>query len=290
MDHTPFFKPCACQGTMGNVHPECLARWCRETGVIKCELCHTTFPQYFIDAGKRKRRAREREQAESQDASERLAAQTANFQIAYGRPPTNAMDFAVINLNSMLEAEAAMRQRARANGGVEDTQYNESMRVVVIDSTGRPQAVSMGELHGASGGRLGLHPVHGGAADVDLDRAIANQQLSFWARIVVSTLCVFLVLYIIVAIVAASSDAGRDSYPVFIFRLLGFMLPLLLIARAVYVFRQRREQAMINTVNDMFMRHHAQTSRVQPATGGTNNAARVPSTEQERRTRRFLEV
>ena len=90
--------------------------------------------------------------------------------------------------------------------------------------------------------------------------------------------------------VAASSDAGRDSYPVFIFRLLGFMLPLLLIARAVYVFRQRREQAMINTVNDMFMRHHAQTSRVQPATGGTNNAARVPSTEQERRTRRFLEV
>ena len=64
------------------------------------------------------------------------------------------MDFAVINLNSMLEAEAAMRQRARANGGVEDTQYNESMRVVVIDSTGRPQAVSMGELHGASGGRL----------------------------------------------------------------------------------------------------------------------------------------
>ena len=132
--------------------------------------------------------------------------------------------------------------------------------------------------------------MHGGAADVDLDRAIANQQLSFWARIVVSTLCVFLVLYIIVAIVAASSDAGRDSYPVFIFRLLGFMLPLLLIARAVYVFRQRREQAMINTVNDMFMRHHAQTSRVQPATGGTNNAARVPSTEQERRTRRFLEV
>ena len=290
MDHTPFCKPCACQGTMGNVHPECLARWCRETGVTKCELCHTTFPQYFIDAGKRKRRAREREQAESQDASERLAAQTANFQIAYGRPPTNAMDFAVINLNSMLEAEAAMRQRARANGGVEDTQYNESMRVVVIDSTGRPQAVSMGELHGASGGRLGLHPVHGGAADVDLDRAIANQQLSFWARIVVSTLCVFLVLYIIVAIVAASSDAGRDSYPVFIFRLLGFMLPLLLIARAVYVFRQRREQAMINTVNDMFMRHHAQTSRVQPATGGTNNAARVPSTEQERSTRRFLEV
>ena len=87
-----------------------------------------------------------------------------------------------------------------------------------------------------------------------------NHQLSFWARIVVSTLCVFLVLYIIVAIIAAASDSGRDSYPVFIFRLLGFTLPLLLIARAVYVFRRRREQAMIDTVNNLFIRHHAQTA------------------------------
>lgn len=283
MDHTPFCKPCRCQGTMGHVHPECLARWCRETGVTKCELCHSTFPQYFIDAGKRTRRVREREQADAQEASERLAAQTANFQVAYGRPPTTAMDYAVINLNSMLEAEAAMRQRQRENNGVEDRQFNDSVRVVVIDSSGRPQAVSMGELRGASGGGggLGLQPV--GDQNYDLDRAIVNHQLSFWARIVVSTLCVFLVLYIIVAIVAASSDAGRDSYPVFIFRLLGFMLPLLLIARAVYVFRRRREQAMINTVNDMFIRHHAQTAEVRPAAGG--NGAR-----EQRGTRRLLDV
>ena len=60
------------------------------------------------------------------------------------------MDSAVINLNSMLEAEAAMRQRARENNGVEDRQFNESMRVVVIDSSGRPQAMSMGELRGAA--------------------------------------------------------------------------------------------------------------------------------------------
>jgi len=283
MDHTPFCKPCRCQGTMGHVHPECLARWCRETGVTKCELCHSTFPQYFIDAGKRTRRVREREQADAQEASERLAAQTANFQVAYGRPPTTAMDFAVINLNSMLEAEAAMRQRARENNGVEDRQFNESMRVVVIDSSGRPQAVSMGELHGASGGRLGLQPVHGGGdQNYDLDRAIVNHQLSFWARIVVSTLCVFLVLYIIVAIIAAASDSGRDSYPVFIFRLLGFTLPLLLIARAVYVFRRRREQAMIDTVNNLFIRHHAQTAEVRQA--GANGAQR------ERGTRRVLDV
>ena len=271
MDHTPFCKPCGCQGTMGHVHPECLARWCRETGVTKCELCHSTFPQYFIDAGKRTRRVREREQADAQEASERLAAQTANFQVAYGRPPTTAMDFAVINLNSMLEAEAAMRQRARENNGVEDRQFNESMRVVVIDSSGRPQAVSMGELRGASGDQ-----------NYDLDRAIVNHQLSFWARIVVSTLCVFLVLYIIVAIIAAASDSGRDSYPVFIFRLLGFTLPLLLIARAVYVFRRRREQAMIDTVNNLFIRHHAQTAEVRQA--GGNGAQR------ERGTRRVLDV
>mgnify|MGYP001199272562 FL=1 len=290
MDHTPFCKPCRCQGTMGHVHPECLARWCRETGVTKCELCHSTFPQYFIDAGKRTRRVREREQADAQEASERLAAQTANFQVAYGRPPSTAMDYAVINLNSMLEAEAAMRQRARENNGVEDRQFNESVRVVVIDSSGRPQAVSMGELHGASGGggRLGLQPVLGANGNQNYDLglnvppAIVNHQLSFWARVVVSTLCVFLVLYIVVAIIAASSDAGRDSYPVFIFRLLGFMLPLLLISRAVYVFRRRREQAMINTVNDMFIRHHAQTAEVRPA--GGNGAQR------ERGTRRMLDV
>ena len=96
------------------------------------------------------------------------------------------------------------------------------------------------------------------------------------------TLCVFLVLYIIVAIIAAASDSGRDSYPVFIFRLLGFTLPLLLIARAVYVFRRRREQAMIDTVNNLFIRHHAQTAEVRQA--GGNGAQR------ERGTRRVLDV
>ena len=58
---------------------------------------------------------REREQAVAQEASERLAAQTANFQVAYGRPPSTAMDYAVINLNSMLEAEAAMRPSPTLN-------------------------------------------------------------------------------------------------------------------------------------------------------------------------------
>ena len=97
----------------------------------------------------RKDGVREREYMDAQEV-ERFAAQTANFQVAYVQDAT-AMDLAP-STSTHVQAEAAMRQRARENNA-EDRQFVESMRVVV-DSSG-DVAVSMGELH-PKRGRLGF--------------------------------------------------------------------------------------------------------------------------------------
>ena len=72
MDDGAMCSPCDCSGSTQFVHLDCLARWCRETGAVTCELCNGALPSHFIDAGKTVRRARAAQEAERREAAERL--------------------------------------------------------------------------------------------------------------------------------------------------------------------------------------------------------------------------
>ena len=41
----PLVQPCACAGSMGSVHPACLAAWVAEKGSLTCELCGQPYRQ-----------------------------------------------------------------------------------------------------------------------------------------------------------------------------------------------------------------------------------------------------
>lgn len=302
----PFCSPCMCTGTLKYVHVGCLGRWCRETGVVSCELCTSTFPRYFVDEGKHTRQARARAELETREASNRLQRHTSDFQRHHGRPPMTAMDFAIINLNSMLEAESAARAQSRGSGG-DATQSGRGgggggggsgprggVQVVVIDSMGNAQTLSarnIGQLslagmrdvrvlHGdmdvdelIGDDRQGHMALTGAGADggliigprgqafyanedarlrTDLEHVHSNTQVRFWMKVVITMLCSFLVLYAVVAVVGG--DSSSHSSPIFIFRLLGFTLPLALISRAVWLFRRRR-QVLVNQMNELFEFH-----------------------------------
>lgn len=278
----PMCAPCKCTGTLQYVHVACLSRWCRETGVTSCELCLATFPQHFVNEGKDTRRKREQAEEEAREAAQRLQRQAMNFQRLHGRPPTTAMDYAVINLNSMLEADAVLQARmARhlgsrpqdGSGGDGDPSANpRGIQVVVIDSMGRARTLRAQDL----GGHLSLHgigdagvggvegrrdgvaegPRNGSADDEhlrnDLQHMYKSTQFRFWMKVIVTTLFSFLILYAIVAMVGG--DDSSHSSPIFIFRLLGLTLPLVLIGRAVWLFRRRR-QMLVNQMNRVLALH-----------------------------------
>jgi hypothetical protein len=71
----------------------------------------------------------------------------------------------------------------------------------------------------------------------------------------IAMLCSFFILYAIVAMVGG--DGSSHSSPIFIFRLLGFTLPLILIGRAVWLFRRRR-QVLVNQMNEILEFHSSQ--------------------------------
>lgn len=295
-DGDDFVSPCNCIGTLRHVHAGCLARWCRETGVTTCELCHGHFPARFIDAGKGVRLERELAERARLEAHERLERLAANFEAAYGRPPRTPTDFAVINLNSVLEGEAEARRRANTLDPETRDRLGPGAEVVVIDAGGRAQTLNtrdigprgfverllLGELERAeslsasAADRLragGPEETFGFDAAFALDdrygygdplslsvdpysdaldrRARAAAHVRFWLRVLAAALMAFLALYVVVVVVAAGDGAG-GSYPQFILRLVGFTLPLVLIGRAAYVYRRRREEALLRRVNEAF--------------------------------------
>ena len=144
--------PCACEGSVRLVHVACLERWCRETGVVSCELCTVAFPARFAAVGasvRASRRARERRAAEEHAmARERLARLLENFAAAYGRPARGPADFAVINLNAVLEAEARARRRTerfRARGARETvTDVSGISRPAVASAATRTETATAG--------------------------------------------------------------------------------------------------------------------------------------------------
>ena len=107
-DGDDFVSPCNCIGTLRHVHAGCLARWCRETGVTTCELCHGHFPARFIDAGKgvRSNASSRSAAARGARAPERLAA---NFE-AVRAPAPDADGFRRHQLNSVLEGGGGRRR------------------------------------------------------------------------------------------------------------------------------------------------------------------------------------
>lgn len=36
-------NPCACKGSISNVHEACLVKWIQQQNIRKCELCHKPF-------------------------------------------------------------------------------------------------------------------------------------------------------------------------------------------------------------------------------------------------------
>ena len=159
------------------------------------------------------------------------------------------MDYAIINLNSVLEAEAAQRRRMHERGVPPDApEARGGVQVVVIDAQGRAQTLNtrdmgprfLDELMEREAARYQLDRgmVLGPDGHLryeedlrltsDIERVYANAQFRFWLRVVLTLLSCFLVLYVVVAIIAASDSSSNDSLPVFLFRLFGFTLPLVL--------------------------------------------------------------
>ena len=103
------------------------------------------------------------------------------------------MDFAIINLNSMLEAEASARGGGRGGGasdasgsgrrggigggGGDDDGPHSSLQVVVIDSMGRAQTLSARDISQLTMAGLGR-------GMMDVDEMIANER---WGRVHVVT-------------------------------------------------------------------------------------------------------
>ena len=62
-EDNPLVFPCKCSGSVKNIHIKCLKQWIRSQTYIRqtqystsiiwktfeCELCHTTFPSYFLN-------------------------------------------------------------------------------------------------------------------------------------------------------------------------------------------------------------------------------------------------
>ena len=272
MDDPPFCSPCKCKGSMSYVHVACLARWCTETGVTSCELCMRSFPGYFANAGRSARRERAREEDERRAATDRLHAQALNFHAAYGRLPSTTLDFAMINLNTMLEAEASLRRNDASEG---------SVQVVVIDANGRARTITsrnVAELNARARGvpgipdarDTGIHPAtlsqiralhHELSSRVDHDdpgsrergreRDAAAERFAFWMRMFISVAIAFVVLYVVIAVFAGSD---YDS-PVFTMRVFGLFLAVMLLARVVQVFKQRSEDSEANQIEQILEWH-----------------------------------
>lgn len=322
--------PCKCDGSMRVVHWKCLERWCQETGALTCELCLGEFPKRFVDAGSGYRRNAQAQAdsaaVEQREANERLQRLLNNFQQAYGRPANCPADFAVINLNAVLEAEAFARRRRRqrmmessattetgetATNTTSDADDNSpdsdaGARVVVIDAHGR--AVTLNTRHVGAGG-LARMMLEGEAALDDFDsvntmenggfredrrgavrnaqgrrlfggragrfhqhgtdrharlrahiaRVYVGEQFRFWLKAALAALCFFLALYLVLFAVAASTTGGGT--PVFIFRVVGFALPLLLIARVAYLYRRHRERQLIGQLDEVFVLRDVERGR-----------------------------
>jgi hypothetical protein len=272
------------------VHVACLERWCRETGAVSCELCTEKFPARFAAAGAAQRAsyaARQRRAEETQAmARERTTRLLQNFAAAYGRPANSPSDFAIINLNAVLEAEALARRRARAAGDADaasslETTEDDGTRVVVIDALGRAVTLDTARV---GAGRLARMMLEGEEAmdlmddafdDVretpgssrarrlatggsrrarmhgDVARVLVGQQFRFWLKAALATLCFFLALYCVLFAVAASAPA--TGAPVLALRVAGFALPLLLIARVAYLYRRQRTHALAAQLDEVFV-------------------------------------
>jgi hypothetical protein len=282
--------PCGCVGSVRAVHVACLERWCRETGAVSCELCTEKFPARFAAAGAAQRAsyaARQRRAEETQAmARERTTRLLQNFAAAYGRPANSPSDFAIINLNAVLEAEALARRRARAAGDADaasslETTEDDGTRVVVIDALGRAVTLDTARV---GAGRLARMMLEGEEAmdlmddafdDVretpgssrarrlatggsrrarmhgDVARVLVGQQFRFWLKAALATLCFFLALYCVLFAVAASAPA--TGAPVLALRVAGFALPLLLIARVAYLYRRQRTHALAAQLDEVFV-------------------------------------
>jgi len=339
----PLCAPCKCDGSVRVVHVACLTRWCAETGATSCELCAGDFPNVFVDAGSGFRaRARVTADAgrdEQRLANERLDRLLRNFQLTYGRPANRPSDFAVINLNAVLEAEAFARRRSRTrrDGDSDDRSgdpANETepelaelgARVVVIDADGRAvtlntRSVGAGGLartmlegeaaldedddsenerhppgtrpnRGRRAGRVargaGLNVPFGGSLDsnerdtpharlrADIARVYVSAQFRFWLKATLAALCVFLALYAMLFAAAATSPGGGTA--VFVFRVFGFALPLMLIARVAFLYRRHRERQFITQLDEVFVLRDAEASRGERRRDGVegNAVARPP--------------
>lgn len=282
--------PCGCVGSVRAVHVACLERWCHETGAVSCELCTEKFPARFAAAGAAQRAsyaARQRRAEEEQAmARERTTRLLQNFAAAYGRPANSPSDFAIINLNAVLEAEALARRRARAAGDADaasslETTEDDGTRVVVIDALGRAVTLDTARV---GAGRLARMMLEGEEAmdlmddafdDVretpgssrvrrlatggsrrarmhgDVARVLVGQQFRFWLKAALATLCFFLALYCVLFAVAASAPA--TGAPVLALRVAGFALPLLLIARVAYLYRRQRTHALAAQLDEVFV-------------------------------------
>ena len=302
--------PCLCEGSVRAVHVSCLERWCRETGSVTCELCTATFPARFASVGapvRYERSERERRAADAQVRErERLTRLLQNFAAAYGRPASRPADFAIINLNAVLEAEARIRRRAASETLRDATSHDvgdddaESTRVVVLDARGRAvtlDAARVGAgrlarvmLEGEEaldafddemdetasyetasyppGSRLGRARRAGRLArgrharlrgDEGGDTACVGADFRFWLRNALATLCFLLALYLVLFAVAASAPASGTH--VFALRVFGFALPLVLLARVVYLYRRQRIHALAAHLDEVLVIRDFQATR-----------------------------
>ncbi len=182
--------PCLCEGSVRAVHVSCLERWCRETGSVTCELCTATFPARFASVGapvRYERSERERRAADAQVRErERLTRLLQNFAAAYGRPASRPADFAIINLNAVLEAEARIRRRAASETLRDATSHDvgdddaESTRVVVLDARGRAVTLDAARV---GAGRLARVMLEGEEAldafDDEMDETASYETASY---------------------------------------------------------------------------------------------------------------
>ena len=292
--------PCGCVGSVRAVHVACLERWCRETGSVTCELCTEKFPARFAAAGAAQRASRAASQRRAEEeqtmARERTTRLLQNFAAAYGRPANSPADFAIINLNAVLEAEALARRRARAAGDADaasslETTEDDGTRVVVIDALGRAVTLdtarvgagrlarmmlegeeAMDEMDdafdevretGTSPGSSRVRRLARGAPRArlhgDVARVFVGQQFRFWLKAALATLCFFLALYCVLFAVAASAPA--TGAPVLALRVAGFALPLLLIARVAYLYRRQRIHALAAQLDEVFVIRDFQATR-----------------------------
>ena len=292
--------PCLCEGSVRAVHVSCLERWCRETGSVTCELCTATFPARFASVGapvRYERSERERRAADAQVRErERLTRLLQNFAAAYGRPASRPADFAIINLNAVLEAEARVRRRAASDATYTTGDDDDGTHVVVLDARGRAVTLDAARV---GAGRLARVMLEGeealDALDDEMDETASYEtasyppgsrlgrarragtalargrharlrgdevpvtQFRFWLRNALATLCFLLALYLVLFAVAASAPASGTH--VFALRVFGFALPLLLLARVAYLCRRQRIHALAAQLDEVLVIRDFQATR-----------------------------